>query len=210
MQTDSLRRKRIQRRVEGRGSAPRTGLRNQCAAHLRQTICTESSVEMFEKTGVMTRKELEARNEVKWETYTKKITDRGSRIGRSGHQPYCTGGHAQYQSDAARQCVQDRVQLFDSRRAQELWWQRIWRLIEEISKHTACYQGACGQHDRSAQGWPTRLTSEREKAIAYHDTVVPALDAIRYHIDKLELMVDNEMWALPKLSGTAVHPIRQT
>ena len=43
-----------------------------------------------------------------------------------------------------------------------------------------------------------RIESEREKAIAYHDTVLPPMEEIRYHIDKLELMVDNEMWPLPK------------
>lgn len=43
-----------------------------------------------------------------------------------------------------------------------------------------------------------RIESEREKAIAYHDTVVPRMETIRYHIDKLELMVDNEIWPLPK------------
>ena len=43
-----------------------------------------------------------------------------------------------------------------------------------------------------------RIESEREKAIAYHDNVVPAMETIRRHIDKLELMVDNEMWPLPK------------
>ena len=42
------------------------------------------------------------------------------------------------------------------------------------------------------------ITNERDKAIAYHDTVVPCMETIRYHIDKLELMVDNEMWPLPK------------
>ena len=43
-----------------------------------------------------------------------------------------------------------------------------------------------------------RLTSEREKAIAYHDTIAPMLEDIRYHIDKLELIVDDQMWTLPK------------
>ena len=43
-----------------------------------------------------------------------------------------------------------------------------------------------------------RITSEREKAIAYHDTVAPMLEQIRYHIDKLELIVDDQMWTLPK------------
>ncbi|MGL5919598.1 MAG: hypothetical protein ACRCZQ_03735, partial [Bacteroidales bacterium] len=43
-----------------------------------------------------------------------------------------------------------------------------------------------------------RIEDERSKAIAYHDTVAPILEEIRYHIDKLELIVDNEMWTLPK------------
>ena len=43
-----------------------------------------------------------------------------------------------------------------------------------------------------------KIECEREKAIAYCETVVPFLEEIRYHIDKLELMVDNEMWTLPK------------
>ena len=43
-----------------------------------------------------------------------------------------------------------------------------------------------------------RITDERTKAIAYHDTVAALFDPIRYHIDKLEMIVDNEMWPLPK------------
>lgn len=43
-----------------------------------------------------------------------------------------------------------------------------------------------------------KIETEREKAIAYHDTVLPLFDEIRYHIDKLELMVDDEIWPLPK------------
>ena len=43
-----------------------------------------------------------------------------------------------------------------------------------------------------------RITEERAKAVAYHDTVAPMLEAIRSHIDKLELIVDNELWTLPK------------
>ena len=43
-----------------------------------------------------------------------------------------------------------------------------------------------------------KCDSERQKAIMYHDEVVPRMETIRYHIDKLELMVDNEMWPLPK------------
>ena len=50
----------------------------------------------------------------------------------------------------------------------------------------------------NARKQANHLTCEREKAIAYHDNVVPAMERIRQHIDKLELMVDDEMWPLPK------------
>ena len=42
------------------------------------------------------------------------------------------------------------------------------------------------------------IENEREKAIAYHDQIVPMMEAIRYHIDKLELVVDDQIWTLPK------------
>ena len=43
-----------------------------------------------------------------------------------------------------------------------------------------------------------KIEDEREKAIAYHDEICPKLDEIRYHIDKLELVVDDQLWTLPK------------
>ena len=43
-----------------------------------------------------------------------------------------------------------------------------------------------------------KIESEREKAIAYHDTVAPLMESIRYEIDKLELLVSDELWTLPK------------
>ena len=87
-------------------------------------------------------------------------------------------------------------QLFAADKAEELCGKNL-ELIEEISKHTAFIK----EHVDSmieARKVANKITSEREKAIAYHDTVVPALDEIRYHIDKLELIVDDQMWTLPK------------
>lgn len=43
-----------------------------------------------------------------------------------------------------------------------------------------------------------KIEGERAKAVAYHDTIAPMLEQIRYHIDKLELIVDDQMWTLPK------------
>ena len=56
----------------------------------------------------------------------------------------------------------------------------------------------CVEQMVDARRQANRIKSEREKAIAYHDNVVPRMETIRYHIDKLELMVDNEIWPLPK------------
>ena len=43
-----------------------------------------------------------------------------------------------------------------------------------------------------------KIESKREKAVTYHDTVAPKMEEIRYQIDKLELLVADELWTLPK------------
>ena len=70
-------------------------------------------------------------------------------------------------------------------------------LIREISEHTSYIKKHVDEMIE-ARKIANRITSEREKAIAYHDTVDPMLEQIRYHIDKLELIVDDQMWTLPK------------
>ena len=70
-------------------------------------------------------------------------------------------------------------------------------LIEEIAKCTIAIKEQV-DHMIEARKVANRISSEREKAIAYHDTVVPKLEEIREYIDNLELIVDNEMWTLPK------------
>ena len=69
--------------------------------------------------------------------------------------------------------------------------------IEKMSEHMGVIKE---ETDRmvNARKQANAIECEREKAIAYHDNVVPCMERIRYHIDKLELMVDNEMWPLPK------------
>ena len=69
--------------------------------------------------------------------------------------------------------------------------------IEDISAHTTKIKLEV-EKMVDARREANRIESEREKAVAYHDTVVPSMDIIRQYIDKLELMVDNEMWPLPK------------
>ena len=155
---------------------------------------TPDSVAMFESTGVMTKRELEARNEVKWETYTKKIQIEARVLGDLAMNhiiPVAT----KYQSALVDNVYKMRG-LFSAEKVEELCARNL-EIIENISAHTAFIK----QHVDAmveARKVANKIESEREKAIAYHDTIVPAMEEIRYHIDKLELTVDNEMWTLPK------------
>jgi glutamine synthetase len=155
---------------------------------------SESSIKLFESMGIMTKKELEARNEVKWETYTKKIQIEARVLGDLAINhiiPVAT----RYQT----------VLIENVSKGKKLFYNGKWKeisatnlsLIEDIAVHITQIKTLV---DKMVENRKTAnvITGEREKAIAYHDTVAPMLDEIRYHIDKLELIVDNEMWTLPK------------
>ena len=155
---------------------------------------SESSIAMFESTGVMTKKELEARNEVKWEMYTKKIQIEARVLGDLAMNhviPVAT----EYQSRLIDNVYKLR-DLFSAEKAEALSSMNV-KLIEDIAQHTI-YITKHVDDMIEARKVANRIESEREKAIAYHDTVAPMLEDIRYHIDKLELIVDNQMWTLPK------------
>ena len=87
-------------------------------------------------------------------------------------------------------------QLFDTEKATKLSSENI-KLIEEIAERTIFITEHV-QEMIEKRKVANKLTDEREKAIAYHDDIAPMLETIRYHIDKLKLIVDNEMWTLPK------------
>ena len=152
------------------------------------------SIAMFEATGVMTRKELEARNEVKWEMYTKKIQIEARVLGDLAMNhiiPVAT----EYQSKLIDN-VYKMKELFPAEKASRLSAENM-KLIEEIAERTIFIT----EHVEAmveARKVANKIESEREKAITYHDTIAPMLEEIRYHIDKLELIVDNQMWTLPK------------
>ena len=154
----------------------------------------ESSIAMFESLGVMTRKELEARNEVKWETYTKKIQIEARVMGDLSMNhiiPVAT----HYQSQLLKN-VQNMRSIFPTDKAESLNARNM-KIIEEIAERTAIIEK--GVDDLvNARKVANKIEDEHAKAIAYHDTVAPLMDSIRYHIDKLELVVEDDLWTLPK------------
>jgi len=154
----------------------------------------ESSIKMFESTGVMTKVELEARNEVKWETYTKKIQIEARVLGDLAMNhiiPMAT----KYQSQLIDN-VYKMKDLFPGDKADKLSAKNL-ELIEEIATRTIFIQEKVNEMIE-ARKVANKIEEEREKALVYHDQIVPTLEEIRYHIDKLELIVDDQLWTLPK------------
>lgn len=154
----------------------------------------EASIAMFESLGVMSKKELEARNEVKWETYTKKIQIEARVMGDLSMNhiiPVAT----HYQSMLVKN-VQNIRSIFPEEKALKLS-ERNMKIIEEISERTQIIESGV-EELINARKVANKIEGEREKAVAYHDTVEPKMDAIRYQIDKLELIVEDDLWTLPK------------
>jgi glutamine synthetase len=156
---------------------------------------SQESVDLFTSMEVLSEVELHARTEVDWETYTKKVQIEARVLGDLAMN-HILPVASRYQS-----LLLDKVykvhQIFrDEQRADSLS-QRDVELIEQINDHISAIQAQVNDLV-NARKVANRLGGERAKAIAYHDTVAPLLDEIRYHIDQLELIVDNEMWTLPK------------
>ena len=155
---------------------------------------TEDSVRMFESAGVMTRKELEARNEVKWETYTKKIQIEARVLGDLVMN-HVVPVAIEYQSKLIDN-VYKMKQIFPAEEAEKLSAENM-AIIRKIAEHTSYIK----EHVDTmveARKVANKIVDERAKAIEYHDKITPMLEQIRYHIDKLELIVDDQMWTLPK------------
>lgn len=154
----------------------------------------DDSVRMFEQMNVMTRSELEARNEVKWETYTKKIQIEARVMGDLAMNhiiPVVT----HYQSRLAKN-VSSMINIFGKEEGERITKRNI-KILKEIAERIQTIETGVDELIE-ARKVANKVDSQREKAIAYHDDIVPQMEKIRYQIDKLELIVSDEMWTLPK------------
>lgn len=154
----------------------------------------DESIRMFESTNVMHENELLARNEVKWETYTKRIQIEARVMGD------LTMNHiipvaTHYQSQLAKN-VENMFSIFDNDEAVKLT-ARNKKIIREIGERTQIIETGV-EELVNARKVANRIECTRERAIAYHDTVETKMADIRYQIDKLELIVSDELWTLPK------------
>jgi glutamine synthetase len=131
---------------------------------------------------------------VKWETYTKKIQIEGRVMGDLSMNhiiPVAT----HYQSQLAKN-VQNMYDIFPENEASNLT-ARNKEIIKEIAERTQSIETGV-EELVNARKVANKIEDARERAIAYHDTVAPKMEEIRYQIDKLELIVSDELWTLPK------------
>ena len=157
-------------------------------------LLAQENIRMFGETGVLNEVELHARAEVKWETYTKKVQIEARILGDLAMN-HILPVASRYQSMLLDK-VSKFMAIFPKEKARVLAEQDL-ELIEKIARHMTCIQTQVEAMVETRKVI-NKMGDIREKAIAYHDRIAPTFDEIRAHIDKLELIVDNEMWTLPK------------
>jgi glutamine synthetase len=180
---------------EWKAEAKKRGLNDEAnVPMIFDSYLSEKSVKLFKSTGVLTEKELHARTEIYWETYTKKIQIEARVLGDLALN-HIVPVAVEYQSSLVRN-VQGLKEIFSEAEFKDLASARL-ELIKEVSNHISTIKAKV-KAMVDARKVANKIEDAREKALAYSNTVFPYLADIRYHIDKLELIVDNEMWTLPK------------
>ena len=151
-------------------------------------------IEMYGKAGVLSPREIEGRVEVELEKYTKKVQIESRVLGdlASNH---IVPTAIEYQTMLLENVKNLKI-VFSEDEFKSLAEGRL-ELIREIGGHISSIKIKVKEMTE-ARKVANLIESEKEKAYAYEAKVRPYLDDIRYHIDKLELIVDNELWPLPK------------
>ena len=174
---------------EWRKEAEKRGLDCEVSAPLvLDRYLDKESIELFSKLGVYTAKELEARTEIKWETYVKKV---------------------QIEARVLGELAMNHIVPIASR-YEDILLNKVWKMrqIGMQSKSDEALIHRIQQRTATIQQYVTDMIEERkkankienmrERAIAYHDTVAVFFDRIRTEVDKLEEVVDDQIWTLPK------------
>jgi glutamine synthetase len=186
-------------RFEGNGygdewkkEAKRRGLSNVTTTPpALDAFVTKKSMELFERNNIFSHRENEARHEIMLETYIKKIQIE-SRVMGSIAVNHILPAAIKYQT----LLVENVEGLKDIGLPKDTYAAQL-ELIREISTHIAVIKKNADEMVE-ARKKANAITNVRSKAIAYCDKVKIYFDTIRYHVDKLELIVDDEGWPLPK------------
>jgi glutamine synthetase len=173
--------------------AEKRGLPNvRTTPYALDAMVTDKAKHLFESNGVYSHAELEARHEIELEKYIKKVQIEARIMGEMATS-HILPGAIRYQNVLLENIRGlKEVGLEDSAYANQK--QILMKISEHISKVSG-YVESMIQARKKANA----ITNTRERAIAYSETIKNEyFDKIRYHVDKLELLVADSYWQLPK------------
>jgi len=153
------------------------------------------TIKMFAYTGVLNEAELHSRSEVKWETYSKKLQIE-SRVMGDLVVNHVLPAAKRYQTMLLQNVLAVK-QVFSADETASLN-EMDYSIIKQIEHHSGAILEGVERMTEARHKANHESANEREKAIAYHDKVLPLMAEIRAHADALELIIDDEMWTLPK------------
>ncbi|MGB1248055.1 MAG: glutamine synthetase III [Chitinophagales bacterium] len=172
--------------------AEKRGLSNvKKSAHALKFYNTKSAKEVFVKNNIFTDVEIEARTEIYYENYTLKIQIEGRVLGELALNHILPAAVLYQNRLIANATGLKELGMDKASMKSQL------TLIKDISKHiNAIEENVAAMIE--ARKKANEIEHAEEKAISYCDEVRPYFDTIRYHADKLELVVDDKLWPLPK------------
>ena len=177
---------------EWQNEAERRGLPNVKTTPLAlDAMVTEKALSLFEKHNIYTHPELEARHEIELEKYIKRVQIEGRVIGD------LAGNHILPSAIRYQNVLITNIKGLKDIGAAASTYKAQFLVLNEISEHINTVQTLC-EEMTEARKEANNLSSSRDKAIAYCEKVKPYYDTIRYAVDKLELLVDDSDWELPK------------
>lgn len=159
-----------------------------------KALVSKKAIKLFEDCKILTKRELEARFEIKLESYTKKIQIESRVLGDLAKN-HIIPIAIRYQNTLIEN-VKGLKDVLDSKTFVKLSRNQM-QTIKEISEHVEEIKDKVSMMLEERKK-ANRIEDLEKQALAYNQNVFPYLDTIRQHVDKLELMVDDELWPLPK------------
>lgn len=154
----------------------------------------EASVNMFRRTGVLTEAELRSRCEVKWDIYAMKLQIESRTLGDLVINHVLPAAR-RYQSLILENIVKMH-KVFPAAQADQLTEQDK-ALVERIAENINAISLHVDEMKQLRQE-ASKEQDTRNRAIIFHDKIVPLMEDIRHHVSALEMIVDDELWTLPK------------
>jgi glutamine synthetase len=172
--------------------AAKRGLANvKATPHALEALVTNKAVKMFREMGIYTEKELHARYEILLEDYVKKVQIDARVIG-----DLCTSYILPCSIKYQNRLIENIKGLKEIGVSEESWSAQK-SILSKISEHIQLITRNV-EDMIEARKKANKIADTHQRAIDYCEKVKPYFDVIRYHCDKLEFLIDDNLWRLPK------------